>query len=433
MLDKAAFAIFLILSIVIPPHPPAFLIGGVSVLLLALIAASRIPVLFFLKRLLFFEPFILTVAALALFQPGGFPKLVLLVAKSSLSLIAVILLSNTTSFQDLLRVLRRVHAPSVFVTMMALMCRHIFRPDRRNTTHAARPLQQDFRQGTRRDVGLPFAGRRPVVPAFDGASRAHLRGHVRPWMEMTAPAVEVKGLGFRYEDGHVALHDVTLAVEEGESVGLIGPNGAGKSTFLLHLNGILPEDARGEAALRIHGVPEVKANLPRIRRDVALLFQEPEDQLFCPSVFDDVAFGPRQFGIGNGAVEDIVRQALAKVGLQGFERRSPHHLSCGEKQRVCLAGLLACRPRVLALDEPTRGLDPRGKRLLKSLLRTIEATKIIAAHDLELVAELCTRAVVMDEEMIVADGPALSILADIDLMLKHGLEKPHILRHSHPH
>jgi len=247
------------------------------------------------------------------------------------------------------------------------------------------------------------------------------------------PAVEVKNLGFRYEEGHVALRDVTLAVEEGESVGLIGPNGAGKSTFLLHLNGILPEDAKNEAAVWIHGVPVIKPNLARIRRDVGLLFEDPEDQLFCPTVFEDVAFGPRQFGIGDGDVEDIVRQALAKVGLQGFGRRSPHHLSSGEKQRVCLAGLLACRPKVLALDEPTRGLDPRGKRVFKTLLRTIEATKVIATHDLELVAELCTRAVVMDEGMIVADGPALSILADEGLMLKHGLEKPHILRHSHPH
>ena len=247
------------------------------------------------------------------------------------------------------------------------------------------------------------------------------------------PAVEVKNLGFRYEEGHVALRDVTLAVEEGESVGLIGPNGAGKSTFLLHLNGILPEDAKNEAAVWIHGVPVIKPNLARIRRDVGLLFEDPEDQLFCPTVFEDVAFGPRQFGIGDGDVEDVVRQALAKVGLQGFERRSPHHLSSGEKQRVCLAGLLACRPKVLALDEPTRGLDPRGKRVFKTLLRTIEATKVIATHDLELVAELCTRAVVMDEGMIVADGPALSILADEGLMLKHGLEKPHILRHSHPH
>lgn len=252
-------------------------------------------------------------------------------------------------------------------------------------------------------------------------------------MEVIILAVEVKNLGFRYEDRHVALRDITLAIGEGESVGLIGPNGAGKSTFLLHLNGILPEDAKSEASVWIHGVPVIKPHLPRIRRDVGLLFQDPEDQLFCPTVFEDVAFGPRQFGLGEKDVEGLVREALAKVDLQGFERRSPHHLSSGEKQRVCLAGLLACRPRILALDEPTRGLDPRGKRLLKTLLRTIEATKIIATHDLELVAELCTRAVVMDEGTIAADGPALTILADEVLMLKHGLEKPHILRHSHPH
>lgn len=246
-------------------------------------------------------------------------------------------------------------------------------------------------------------------------------------------AVELRSLSFAYQDGRVALRDVSLKIEEAESVGLIGPNGAGKSTLLLHLNGILPEAHAGEPSVFIHGVAVAKPSLLRIRRDVGLLFQDPDDQIFCPTVYEDVAFGPRQFGLPEKEVDDLVREALAKVGLQGFEKRSPHHLSSGEKQRVCLAGILVCRPKILALDEPTRGLDPRGKRQLVSLLQSIPATKIIATHDLELVVGLCRRAVVLDEGRVVGEGPTVTLLSDEEFMLAHGLEKPHILKHAHPH
>jgi len=246
-------------------------------------------------------------------------------------------------------------------------------------------------------------------------------------------AVELKDLSFAYPDGRVALRDVILKINEAETVGLIGPNGAGKSTLLLHLNGILPEVHAGQPAVFINGVPVAKSNLLGVRRDVGLLFQDPDDQIFSPTVYEDVAFGPRQFGLPEKEVNDLVREALIKVGLQGFEQRSPHHLSSGEKQRVCLAGILVCQPRILALDEPTRGLDPRGKRQLVSLLQSIRATKIIATHDLELVVRLCQRAVVLDEGKVVGDGPAEALLADEEFMEAHGLEKPHILKHAHPH
>jgi cobalt/nickel transport system ATP-binding protein len=250
---------------------------------------------------------------------------------------------------------------------------------------------------------------------------------------MTIHALEVKDLSFQYHDGKAALKALTFQVSEGQSVGLIGPNGAGKSTLLMHLNGILPEDPVKESSVSVFGIPVTAANMAKVRREVGLLFQEPEDQLFCPTVYEDVAFGPLQFGISGEGVAFLVEDALKKVGLVGYGKRSPHHLSSGEKQRVCLAGILACRPRILALDEPTRGLDPRGKRQLKSLLGSFAATKIIATHDLELVAELCTRVIVMDEGRIVADGESIRLLSDEDLMLAHGLEKPHILRHTHPH
>ncbi len=250
---------------------------------------------------------------------------------------------------------------------------------------------------------------------------------------MSLPAIDIQNLRFRYQDGKEALQGITLRVDEGESVGLIGPNGAGKSTLLLHLNGILPENPTNIPSVTIFGNPINESNLFTIRRDVGLLFQDPEDQLFCPTVYEDVAFGPTQFGISKVEVDAVVKTALQQVGLQGFENRSPHHLSSGEKQRVCLAGILACNPKILALDEPTRGLDPRGTRQLKELLNAIPAVKIIATHDLELVVELCPRTVVVDEGKIVADGRTVGLLSDEKLMLSHGLEKPHILRHQHPH
>jgi cobalt/nickel transport system ATP-binding protein len=247
------------------------------------------------------------------------------------------------------------------------------------------------------------------------------------------PAISLQGLQFRYPDGAEALRGVNLTIAEGECVGLIGPNGAGKSTLLLHLNGILPERLDSVSSASVFGQPITSATLPVIRRDVGLLFQDPDDQLFCPTVFEDVAFGPQQFGLAGEQVVTVVRKALEQVGLTGFEKRSPHHLSRGEKRRVCLAGVLACQPRVLALDEPSSDLDPRGKRELKEFLQRIPATKIIATHDLELVVELCSRTVVLDHGKVVADGPTVELLNDEPLMLAHGLERPHILRHHHPH
>jgi energy-coupling factor transporter ATP-binding protein EcfA2 len=166
---------------------------------------------------------------------------------------------------------------------------------------------------------------------------------------------------------------------------------------------------------------------------VGLLFQEPDDQLFCPTVEEDVAFGPEQLGIKGEALKALVAQSLSRVGMAGHERRATHHLSHGEKRRICLAGVLACEPAVLVLDEPTSDLDPRGRREFKALLREIPATKLIATHDLEMVVELCSRVIVLDQGQVVAEGPTLKVLGDEALMLKHGLEKPHSLQHPHPH
>jgi cobalt transport protein ATP-binding subunit len=255
---------------------------------------------------------------------------------------------------------------------------------------------------------------------------------VREGLEMN-PAIQVTHLSYRYHDGTEALRGVSFSVTTGECVGLLGPNGSGKSTLLLHLNGILPEKLDADGAVRILGQPVTPDNVETVRRQVGLVFQDPDDQLFCPSVAEDVAFGPRQLELTEAEVKARVEKALAQAGLAGFGHRATHHLSHGEKRRACLAGVLACEPSILVLDEPTSDLDPRGRREFKALLRQITATKLIATHDLELVVELCTRAIVLDRGTVVADGPVTELLDNEELMLAHGLERPHILRHHHPH
>jgi cobalt transport protein ATP-binding subunit len=245
--------------------------------------------------------------------------------------------------------------------------------------------------------------------------------------------VEIQNLKYRYHDGTEALRGVSFALAAGECVALLGPNGSGKSTLLLHLNGLLPEKNSAPGAVRIHGETVTAENLAAIRRKVGLLFQDPDDQLFCPTVAEDVAFGPRQFGLSEREIAARVQKTLAQVGLPKFGHRATHHLSHGEKRRVCLAGVLACEPQLLVLDEPTSDLDPRGRREFKALLREIPATKLIATHDLEMAVELCPRAIVLDRGQIVADGRTMELLGDEALMLAHGLEKPHILWHRHPH
>jgi cobalt/nickel transport system ATP-binding protein len=248
------------------------------------------------------------------------------------------------------------------------------------------------------------------------------------------PALEIKNLGYRYPDGCSALAGIHLSVTAGECVGLLGPNGSGKSTLLRHLNGILPErPSAADGSVLIHGAAISATNVAEVRRQVGLLFQDPDDQLFCSTVCEDVSFGPKQFGLCSDAVIERVNAVLDQVGLTHLAHRAPHHLSAGEKRRACLAGVLACAPSILALDEPSSGLDPRGRRELIALLRRIDATKLIATHDLELVVELCPRSIILDQGRIIADGATLDLLNDETFMLAHGLERPHILRHRHPH
>jgi cobalt/nickel transport system ATP-binding protein len=244
--------------------------------------------------------------------------------------------------------------------------------------------------------------------------------------------IVIDQLSFAYPDGRVALRNVSMHLQRGETAGLIGPNGAGKSTLLLHLNGLLglPRQA---GQISIGGLPIDQARLPEIRRRVGLVFQDPDDQLFSATVEEDVAFGPRQLGLPQSEIDARVGQALASVQLGGFESRVPHHLSLGEKKRVCLAGVLACQPEVLVFDEPTANFDPRGRREFIQLCHSLPATKLIASHDLEMILSLCDRVFVLDGGQLVASGETRQILGNEPLMLSHGLEKPHSLLHHHPH
>jgi cobalt/nickel transport system ATP-binding protein len=237
------------------------------------------------------------------------------------------------------------------------------------------------------------------------------------------PVIEVKDLHFAYHDGREVLCGIDLTVRQGEKVALVGPNGAGKSTLMLHLNGILgAKDGSGD--IQVKGRELSKESLGVIRAQVGLVFQDPDDQLFSPTVFEDVAFGPLHMGLPEEEVRCQVAWALEQVGMDSYVERISHHLSIGEKKRVAIATVLSMRPEILVLDEPTAGLDPRARRSLIGLLRDMTQTILVSTHDMRLVAELFPRMVIMDEGSIVVDGPTSVLLGDTALLEAHGLERP---------
>lgn len=232
--------------------------------------------------------------------------------------------------------------------------------------------------------------------------------------------VKVNDLHFSYPDGHAALRGISLNLCAGDKVALVGPNGAGKSTLMLHLNGIL--DGRGD--IEVGGMRLTRDNLPVIRAMVGLVFQNPDDQLFSPTVFEDVAFGPLHMGLPEEEVITCVNSALEAVRMSAYRDRLSHHLSVGEKKRIAIATVLSMNPKILILDEPSAGLDPRARRTLINLLRELPITMLVSTHDMRLVDELFPRTIVMDDGLIVADGKTKDILVDETLLTEHGLEKP---------
>jgi len=247
----------------------------------------------------------------------------------------------------------------------------------------------------------------------------HITSTYHP-LECEGDALEVKDLHFAYPDGHAALNGVTFKLCAGDKVALVGPNGAGKSTLMLHLNGIL----MGRGEIRVGGINLTRKNLPQIRALAGLVFQNPDDQLFSPTVFEDVAFGPLHMGLPEADVRARVLSALEAVRMSEYKDRLSHHLSVGEKKRIAIATVLSMNPSILILDEPSAGLDPRARRALISLLRELPISMLVSTHDMALVKELFPRSIVMDEGKIVADGLTADILGDEKLLSAHGLEKP---------
>jgi cobalt/nickel transport system ATP-binding protein len=237
---------------------------------------------------------------------------------------------------------------------------------------------------------------------------------------LQSPALLVSDLDYTYPGGHPALKGVSLVLGRGERVALVGPNGAGKSTLILHLNGILI----GSGVINIEGTRLEKRSLPGIRNRLGMVFQNPDDQLFSPTVFEDVAFGPLHMGLPEEQVIARVDAALEAVRMSAYRDRLSHHLSVGEKKRIAIATVLSMEPKILILDEPSAGLDPRARRTLINLLRDLPITMLVSTHDMKLVQELFPRTVVMDDGLIVADGRTKEILEDEKLLNEHGLEKP---------
>jgi len=241
---------------------------------------------------------------------------------------------------------------------------------------------------------------------------------------MTTPSLEIKDLAFAYPDGNQALFGVNLTVGQGERVALLGPNGAGKTTLVMHMNGIHPA-AHGE--VRVAGQlvdASDKANLRSIRSKVGIVFQDPDDQLFMPTVGEDVAFGPYNMGLRGDELEKVVIEALELVGMTEFKDRPPHHLSFGQRRRVAVATVLAMKPEILVLDEPSSNLDPASRRELADILRSLAITIVMVTHDLPYALELCERAVILSGGIIVADKKTREILGDKDLLSAHRLELP---------
>jgi cobalt transport protein ATP-binding subunit len=234
-------------------------------------------------------------------------------------------------------------------------------------------------------------------------------------------SLEIADVTFAYPDGHPALRDVKLRIERGERVALLGPNGAGKTTLVLHLNGIL---AAQQGSVSVAGLEVAKPNLREIRRRVGIVFQDPDDQLFMPTVAEDVAFGPANFGVTGAELDARVDAALAAVDMAGLKDRSPLNLSGGQRRRVALATVLACEPEILVLDEPSSNLDPVARRELAEVLLRLDATTLMVTHDLPFALQLCPRSIVLDDGAVVADGPTRDLLGDAELLHRHRLELP---------
>jgi cobalt/nickel transport system permease protein len=446
---KILVAFGAVLGVVATPRTWFPVFGLYLLLIVAVWAVARVPVLWFVKRAVIEVPFVVLAFLLPIFGTDprtGFLGLSVsvegslagwnILAKGTLGVLVSLTLAATTAPGDLLRGLQVLKVPAPLIMIATLMLRYgevvVGEAKRMRVARISRGDDPRFlwqAGATARAIGTLF------IRSYERGERVHLAMVSRGWTGRpagsativaetpAAPALEVSKLAFAYPDGHQALFGVDLRVEHGERVAVLGPNGAGKTTFALHLNGV---HSGGAGTVSIAGLEVSKRNLREIRRRVGLVFQDPDDQLFCPTVREDVAFGPQNFGLSD--VDARVLKALRAVGMESVADRSPLHLSGGQRRRVALASVLACDPEILVLDEPSANLEPVARRELAELLLSLGRTMLMVTHDLPFALQICPRSVLIDDGVVVADGPTREILADTALLARHRLELPYGFR-----
>lgn len=449
---KIVAAVVGVLCVVATPREAFWAFGAYLLALAVVWVVARVPVRWFAARSVIELPFVLLALVLPFTGPGERVDLLGLpvsaegalagwniLAKGTLGLLTSLTLAATTAPHDLLLGLQRLRMPSVLVTIATLMLRYaevvVGEAKRMRVARISRGDDPRFLWqlgATARGIGGLF------IRSYERGERVHLAMVSRGWTgrmpdgagggggaavepQRSAPALVVERLAYAYPDGHQALFGIDLRVERGERVAVLGPNGAGKTTFVLHLNGVL---GGGSGRVEVAGLPVEKANLKEVRRRVGVVFQDPDDQLFLPTVRQDVAFGPANFGLRGAELDERVERALAAVNMGGFGDRSPLHLSGGQRRRVALATVLACDPEILVLDEPSANLEPVARRELAEVLLRLDRTTLMVTHDLPYALQVCPRSVLVDGGVVVADGPTRELLADTELLARHRLELP---------
>jgi cobalt/nickel transport system ATP-binding protein len=432
------------------------------VITMALYALSRLPISFLITRIRYPGYFLLIMALILPFFVGetviarigpvalrqeGILSFLLIAARFGCILTVGLVLFGTVPFLTTVKTMRSLGLPAILADMMLLSFRYLFEIGeilhrmetamRLRGFHARRFTLSGFQ------TLVALAGSL-LIRSFEQSERVYkamiLRGYGKANVhhrdteiaeknkikaEEKQPILAVSDLYFAYGD-HAVLYDVSLALHPGERVGLIGPNGAGKTSLFLLIAGVLKPDS---GAITLAGKP---VKYGEFHPEIGLVFQNPDDQLFSPSVWDDVAFGPQNMGLSKAEIDTRVRDALATVGATEWAGRPPHHLSGGEKRMVSIAGVLAMKPQLVIYDEPDANLDVRSRRRLIRFLQASRQTILVASHDLELILEVCDRVLLLDDHRIAADGDPRVIMGNHALMETHGLEKPHsLVPHGH--